>query len=118
MAWTLVVGIAVLWSTYMVGYILSLPIGDLPAFLPVISAFIVVCLGGGWMSEANATVHELRAKEAELLEAYVALEATHEAHKSAQLQLIHADKLESVGLLAAGVRMVAPSPKISVRILS
>ena len=81
----LAIGLAMLWSTYMVGYTLSLPIDEWPAFLPVISAFIAISLGSGWMSEVQATVGELRAREAELLEAYVVLPASHEAHKSAQL---------------------------------
>lgn len=110
----LAVGLAVLWSTYAVGYTLSLPVADWPAFLPVISAFIAISLGSGWMSEAQATVDELRAKEAELLESYVVLQASHEAHKSAQLQLIHVDKLESVGLLAAGVAHEVKNPLMTI----
>ena len=106
----LAVGMVLLWSTYFLGFTLSIPIDELPAFLPVMAAYIAVALGSGWLSDAQATVDELTAKEKELQEAYVVLEASHDAHKSAQLQLIHAGKLESVGLLAAGVAHEVKNP--------
>ncbi len=110
----LAVGLVVLTSTFLVGFTLSLPVDEWPAFLPVIDGFIAISLGSGWLSEVQATVDELRAKEGELLESYVVLQASHEAHKSAQLQLIHAEKLESVGLLAAGVAHEVKNPLMTV----
>ena len=79
-------------STYMVGYTLSLPIGELPAFLPVIGAFIVICRGAAGFprrTPLSMTGH-LRAKEAELLAAYEVLASNPRGSQIRALQLIHA----------------------------
>jgi two-component system NtrC family sensor kinase len=53
---------------------------------------------------------ELAAKETELLQAMSALKHSHEELIQAQLQLIQAEKLESVGRLAAGVAHEVKNP--------
>jgi PAS domain S-box-containing protein len=53
---------------------------------------------------------ELAAKEAELLKTMSALKQSHEDLIQAQLQLIQAEKLESVGRLAAGVAHEVKNP--------
>ncbi len=53
---------------------------------------------------------ELRTKEEELLRTMAALKASHEQLIQAQLHLIQAEKLESVGRLAAGVAHEVKNP--------
>jgi PAS domain S-box-containing protein len=53
---------------------------------------------------------ELAAKEKELLHTMAALKSSHEELIQAQLQLIQAEKLESVGRLAAGVAHEVKNP--------
>jgi PAS domain S-box-containing protein len=57
--------------------------------------------------EAN---HELAASEQSLREAVSYLEKSHQDLRAAQLQLIHAEKMESVGRLAAGVAHEVKNP--------
>ena len=103
-------GMVLLSLADLAGRIFDVPVEDWPLFLLVVSAYIGIALGGGWLSEVRKARSELTTKEAELERAYTELSASHERLKSAQLQLIQAEKLESIGLLAAGVAHEVKNP--------
>jgi len=53
---------------------------------------------------------DLARSQRELVEVHVRLQASHKELKSAQMKLVHAAKMESVGLLAAGVAHEVKNP--------
>jgi signal transduction histidine kinase len=85
-----------------------------PVFFFVVSVYIGIALGAGWLSEVRRRIHELEVAEQQMRKAYAELHASHEELKRTQLQLIQAEKLESIGRLAAGVAHEVKNPLMTI----
>jgi signal transduction histidine kinase len=87
---------------------------DWPLFFFVVGVYIALALGGGWLTEIRWRIQELEQAEQEARRAYAELSKSHEELKATQLQLIQAEKLDSVGRLAAGVAHEVKNPLMTI----
>jgi len=108
----LVLGVSMVFITvgYVVTQLAGWRVSDWPAFVFVLAAYIGLALGWGWLAEVRNATTERQVAEEELQRTHQDLRESHANLKLAQWKLLEAEKLETVGQLAAGVAHEVKNP--------
>lgn len=106
----LAAGMALLIAGYLAAIVRGAEPPDWPFLLFIVSAYIAIALGAGWIGELRESAAARQATTEELGRAYAELQRSHSDLQTAQLQLSQAEKMESVGRLAAGVAHEVKNP--------